>query len=167
MRTFALTKQQKRVAIQAFNTAIDSWGKRCFLEYPRTRTECPNCELDITSDASAGIYKVGGTISFPVGTICPVCSGAGYVESASGRTVKMRFYDDPAEWILKAPPGAPDGLIESRCALEYFAAIRACARMTILDEPYRDRAYELFGDPVDPYGELRGQWVVCLWRRIA
>lgn len=153
-------------AIEAFEAIITQWGKDCVLEFPRTRTECPNCEINIADGTSAGVYKTGGPSSFPAGSVCPVCTGDGYIETAQTLTIRMRVYDDPKEWFGNPPPGTADGVIQTRCALRHYAAIKTSHRMKIDEEPYRDRYYEPWGDPVDHYGPLKGQWVVLFWKRI-
>lgn len=153
-------------AIAAFDAMIALWGKDCVLEFPRTRTECPNCEINVADGASAGVYKAGGSNPFPPGGVCLVCTGEGYVLEPVTQTVRMRVYDDPAKWLGQPPPGSPAGTIQTRCALRHYALVKGSHRMRIDAEPYRDRYYEVSGDPVDPYGPLAGQWVVLWWRRV-
>ena len=153
-------------AITALNTMISQWGKNCVLEFPRTRTECPNCELNTFDGTSNGVYQTGGPSPFPFGTICPVCFGEGYIESANSTTIRARIIDEPAKWIGKLPADTPDGLIQLVCSLEHYSAIRSSHRMKIDEGGYRDRYYKLFGDPSDPCGPLAGQWIISFWERI-
>lgn len=77
---------------------IDSLGKDCTLVYPPKVSRCPNCYIDPRTGRSNNRYKAGGPRSFPNGTICPWCGGAGKSQKEATENVKLRIYWSPKEW---------------------------------------------------------------------
>lgn len=69
---------------QAIEELIRGLSRPCALLYGDTvNTECPNCIVDVASRKSANVYKVGGSIPFATGQICPYCNGRGLISTDS------------------------------------------------------------------------------------
>jgi len=78
---------------------IDSLGKDCTLVYPPKIEPCPNCYIDPRTRRSNNRYKAGGPKSFPNGTICPWCGGAGQSKKEETEDLKLRVYWTPKDWV--------------------------------------------------------------------
>lgn len=84
-------------------------------------SQCPNCEYDPISRKSNNIYKSGGPISFPNGTICPICAGLGKYDTSDDQIIPLIVIFDYSKFIGVGPVDAPVCDMQSICKVsEYF-----------------------------------------------
>jgi len=87
--------------IEIYQSRIDSLinqlGKNVLLEFNPITQPCTNCEFDVISGKSKGIYKVGGPIPFPRGQKCPYCKGIGFLEEPVYKCIKCLIQWNPKD----------------------------------------------------------------------
>lgn len=149
--------------VQAMMTAF---AVNCTLEYPPTKTECPNCYINPITGRSSNIYKSGGPESF-TDSICPYCDGAGYAETIITEDIKLRCYYSKKEWQkigldLRVKAG---GVV----TYGYIADMAKCLRankiiMNTDISGYGLQYYVLDGNPI-PHGFKHNKYFIAIWTK--
>jgi len=124
--------------IEIYQSRIDSLinqlGKNVLLEFNPIIQPCTNCEFDIISGKSKGIYKSGGPIPFTKGQKCPYCKGIGFLEQPVYKCIKCLIQwnpkdaenygisiDDPASIVrLKGFLTDGDDMVRARAAITNY-----------------------------------------------
>lgn len=94
--------------VDLFNSGVDAMlnsalADLCTFYYEPTQTDCPNCIFDSIGKKSSGKFQSGGPRPFPTGSRCPVCNGAGTINTQQTETTNMLVYWTPKEWRKIAP----------------------------------------------------------------
>lgn len=85
-----------RQAVQAM-LAADGMTVPCKIFYFGVRTECTNCEINLATGKSSGVYKTGGPLPFNNG-LCPHCGGDGFVNDRPEDTIYCCVSFNYKEW---------------------------------------------------------------------
>jgi hypothetical protein len=79
------------------DSLINQLGKNVYLIFDPIIEPCTNCEFDVISNRSTGIYKIGGPILFSRGQKCPYCKGKGLLERENAKCIKCLLKWNPKE----------------------------------------------------------------------
>ena len=134
--TFVIKDSQIATYQSGINAIIDQLGKWVIAISPPKYTMCPNCKFDASRGRSSGIYKTdnpnpSGPLNkpFAAGQVCPVCQGAGKIQSSQNRTQfkattlwnpKEDYYTDNAGKTMMFP----DGTCKIKSYITYFDAVK-------------------------------------------
>ena len=166
-----ITESIRQQVIKYEDAIINEAGRKCSLTYPAVKTDCPNCIFDPTTNRSSGRYKVGGPRPFPTGTICPVCRGAGRLESQQSKDIQLFLNWNPRQWIMPVPTVAlevPFSYVQTKGYLSDLSDILRSRRMIVQSPvpPYVSYTFELYGEPIDPGRIVQGRYCLCMWKRL-
>lgn len=168
-KIFTLTADIKAIASDAIDDLIDQLGKQCRLIYSAVKTDCPNCLLDVQSNKSTGLYKSGGPRPFPARGICPVCRGAGKIDSTSTDSVTMLCTWNPRDFYkYVGNVELPHSFVQTKGYMKDLPKILRARRMVleVPIEPYIRYTFELSGEPIDPGNIIQGRYFLALWKRM-
>ena len=158
---------------QLFNQHLDHYLSSAGLSTPcllnlgnSNLSECPNCIYDSILKQSANIYKTGGPINFPNGSICPYCRGSGQAGSAQSVTINMAILWDYKSWIIK-PINLenPTGFIQTICHKNYRTPILQAQDMTVLNTDQNAPIFVLDAEPT-PAGLGDQNYIITQWKKI-
>lgn len=134
-------------------------------------TICPNCIFDPISRLSSNRYNGDGPISFPAGSICPVCKGEGTIQgSAKIENVNLAVIFDHKyflNWSGGNIADIPTGTVQTICKIDLVAKIIR-ANSIIIDTnlaQYGSYEYVRSGDP-SPCGLGDHRYITALWGKI-
>ena len=169
------------VITQAFkdtwNNAIDALlestalTETCRIVYGTTEyTQCPNCILNTISRISSNIYNGTGTRSFPTGSICPICGGAGFIPSDTTEEISMAVIRnaDRSKFIdLGANLDEAMGYIQTISQEATFPLIQKAQYVVINTaiEGYNGDRYQRVGDAT-LIGFGSRPYVVTIWNKV-
>ena len=133
-------------------------------------TICPNCIFDPISRLSGHKYNGTGPISFPTGSICPVCKGEGTIQgSGKSETINLAVIFDSKyflNWEGSRNIDIPAGAVQSICKIDLIGKIIK-ANSIIIDNnisSYGSYEYVRDGDP-KPCGLGDHKYITTLWSR--
>jgi rubredoxin len=144
----------------------------CTLKYSDISkdTVCPNCVFDPISRLSGHKYNGTGPISFPTGSICPVCKGEGTIQgSGKSEVVNLAVIFDSKyflNWQGSLTVDVPSGAVQSICKISLVGKIIK-ADSIIIDNSissYGSYEYVRDGDP-KPCGLGEHKYITTLWSR--
>lgn len=167
-KIFTLTNDIKQIASDAIDDLIDQLGKQCRLVYSGIKTDCPNCIFDPQSKKSTGIYKAGGPRPFPNRTICPVCRGAGQIDTTSTEVVTLLCNWNPRDfYIFPINIEQPHSMVQTKGYIKDLPKILRARKMVleIPIEPYTRYTFDLISEPIDPGNIIQGRYFVAIWKR--
>jgi len=157
-----------------FNNAIDALLESTALTVPcrivfgtTKNTECPNCILDTNARVSANKYKVGGPSSFPLGSICPMCAGVGFIAVDTSQIIYMAvIYNEQRSKFIKTGLNltASDYFVQTISHASTYAALKN-AKEVVFDtavEGQATRNFQRYGDPT-PVGFGDSAYIITLW----
>ena len=161
-----------------FNNAIDALLEDqaltlpCITVYSDTQfTECANCILDTNAGISSNKYKVGGPASFPVGSICPMCAGRGFIPVESTEQFNVATIFKRSKFILLG--GAVDvNEIDAQtiCAATNYTKLTR-AKYVILNasplgyDTQDNNRYQRLGNPMSlGFGDDR--YILTNWKKV-
>ncbi len=160
-----------------FNQAIDSLLEagalsiNCKLLYNKefdSPTYCKNCIYDPISEKSAHIYdNVTGYVSFPSGSICPVCNGIGKIILDSSEIINLAVILDSKYWLNYGPNFVqiPNLAAQTLCKIELTPKIIQCTSMIMVDTyDYSPISYVKAGSPV-PMGLGDHKYILTNWTK--
>lgn len=163
-----------------FNSSIDELLSTnglvvpCLLRYSDMGkdTVCPNCIFDPISRLSGHKYNGTGPISFPTGSICPVCQGEGtIVGSAKTENINMAVIFDSKyflNWSGAKTVDIPTGTIQSICSISEIGKIIKASSIVVDTNisTYGNYEYSRDGDP-NPCGLGDHRYIATLWSKIS
>ena len=134
-------------------------------------TVCPNCVFDPISRLSGHKYNGTGPISFPTGSICPVCKGEGTVTggSSTNEIVNLAVIFD-SKYFLNWDGGnsidIPSGAVQTICKISLIGKIIKADSIVIDNNiaSYGSYEYSRAGDP-KPCGLGEHKYITTLWSR--
>jgi len=108
--------------IQIYQSRIDALinqlGKNVYLIFDPIIEPCPNCQQDVISHRSTGIYKAGGPIPFARGQKCGYCKGVGFLERENTKCIKCLIKWAPRELFdYKISVQKNDGIVRLKAFL--------------------------------------------------
>lgn len=158
-----------------FNQAIDSLldvgalSIPCRLQYNKEYSEtsyCGNCIYDPISEASSNTYNNStGYVSFPNGSICPVCNGFGKIILDSNETVYLGVILDGKYWLNYGPNFVqiPNLSAQTLCKIELSPKIAQATSMVLVDSyDYSPTVYTKLGAPI-PMGLGDHKYILTNW----
>ncbi len=139
---------------------IGVFGVNCTLVYPSLPADCPNCD--------GFNYVSGGMISFPNGSICPVCNGQKLIYNETSETIKLLVYYDIKQFVSigSLVMNLPAGTIQTRSLISTMPKIQQCSYMKVHStvDGYGEMRYEKMSTPT-PYGARLKTEIVTLWKK--
>jgi hypothetical protein len=144
----------------------------CLLVYGDTKYEiCPNCNINIATNKSTGIYKPGGPVPFS-GGICPFCNNDGRIAEIYQDSVYLALIFDSRDWIKwskkSVSPHNPKMFVQSISKFsETYTKIKR-AKYLIADTNVNDTTrskYERYAEPT-PIGLGNSNYVIAMWKKI-
>lgn len=154
---------------------IDNFSRSCQLFYPAVDVICPNCIVDPRSHASTGRYKMNGPEPFPLGDLCPICEGRGFLPgNVASDTIKLLLDFSPKQWQnIGGSPGTPDelvrlpnGLVSSKGYIEDLPKVLRCSYIIMdVNANYQGNRYKLYGEPILPSNIVQNKFFVANWTR--
>ena len=144
----------------------------CTLKYSDIGKDriCPNCIFDPISRLSGHKYNGTGPISFPTGSICPVCTGAGTIQgSGESEIVNLAVIFDSKyflNWSAAKNINIPDGIVQTICKISLVDKIIKSDSIIIDNNisSYGSYEYTRDGDP-NPCGLGDHRYITTLWSR--
>lgn len=168
-KIFTLTDDIKQIARDAIDDLIDELGKDCTLLYPPKTVHCANCVFDPIGKKSSGRYLTGGPVFFPVGSLCPLCNGAGTRAEQVSEVVRFLCAWTPQDFYMPVPRGitVPEGRIQTKGYMTDFPKVMQCVEMIVENplEPVLRARFKLVGEPVDRSNIIQGRYFVARWER--
>lgn len=170
MMSFSLNSSLLDKHQEICNYLLDTFAyKNCRIIYPQKWNECPNCQLDIDTGQSTGIYKTGGPVTFTNYTICPMCNGEGRFSVNESETIKLRVYFNKRDFI-KIEKGA--GIVIDADTIQiigYMADLPKLERAQelVVDtnvEGYKQYSFQPLSAPL-PWGFRHNNYFVQFWKR--
>lgn len=163
---FTITQDIRDVAINAFDTLIIELGKTCRLYYPPQMVAC-NCTADPVGEKPNNYFDNGGSVGFPLGSVCPECNGSGFRSERAYSDVLMLVNEDPKTFYKEFGVNIPDGFIQTKCLIESLNTILRCDYMQkdILTSDYLNTTYKINGQPIMPGNIIQRRYVVALWEK--
>lgn len=145
--------------------------KNCKIVYPQKWTECPNCQLDIDTGQSTGIYKSGGPVPFTNYTICPYCGGTGRFSTNETDTIQLRVYFNQKQFIKIEKLG---GVVIDNDTIQVIGYMEDVpkverAQELIVDtnvEGYKQYSFQPISPPI-PWGFRHIRYFIQMWKRNA
>lgn len=166
-----ITPEFKKIFKDSIDTILAQGGLTvsCTIEYENTlRDLCYNCEFDPINQRSANVPKSTAVVNFPHQSICPVCNGFGYVDTAKDEKVNLAVIFDH-KYFLNWGSNAinvPEGTIQTICSISLLPKIKE-AKNLIVDSTlanYGNYHYVRAGDP-EPAGLGNNDYIVTLWNK--
>ncbi|MBY0525609.1 MAG: hypothetical protein K2R98_19545 [Gemmataceae bacterium] len=170
MGTFIVTDDDIRADFQAAgDDLINEWGKVCRLYYPPRQVQCPNCVYDPIGKKSSNHWLDGGPSFFPLGSMCPMCEGAGTHSEQATEDVKLLCVWSPKDFFVPGPRNivVPEGRIQTKGFMTDLPKVLQCTEMVVqanLEQMLRAR-FRRAGEPVDPSSICQGRYFVTNWDR--
>lgn len=156
---------------QAIDAIIEEGGLSvpCILKYNTTNTSyCNNCIFDPILQKSFNKYNNTGPISFPDGSICPVCVGAGKVSYDSEETLYMAAIFDSKYWLNWGPKfvNIPNLAVQTLCNISFLPKIQNATHIIINSNiaNYGNNIYSKAGDPT-PMGLSDHRYILTNWTK--
>lgn len=158
-----------------FNQAIDaiieqgSLSVPCILKYNSTDTTyCTNCTFDPILNKSFNEYNGTGPISFPNGSLCPVCGGFGKIIYDAEETIYMASIFDSKYWLNWGPKfiQIPNLAVQTLCKISLLPKLQN-ATSVIIDTSisgYGNHLYTKAGEPT-PMGLGDHRYILTNWTR--
>lgn len=158
-----------------FNQAIDaiieqgSLSVPCKLKYASTdATYCTNCIYDPILQKSFNQYNGVGPISFPEGSICPVCGGFGKVLYDAEEVVYMAAIFDSKYWLNWGPKfvNIPNLAAQTLSSIVLLPKLQNTTHI-IIDTNiagYGNYMYSKAGDPT-PMGLGDHRYILTNWTK--
>ena len=145
-----VTSEINNIFIDSIRDLRTDLGKTIDLKFSALSTYCGNCEFDPENNISSNVYSpdspyptglMPGPISF-IGGLCPVCSGVGYVESASSASTSgvqvllKRLKDKDREYTIAGKREYLDWRVKADIT-EYLPFL-TCDYINMLDDTDAD-----------------------------
>lgn len=170
---FAITPEIRNLAKAAFSDLIDQLSKPVKLVYPPKMERCDNCVYNPVGKKSSNVYVTGGPIPFPLGSICPLCGGAGMRATENSDIVNLLINEDVKTFdkSLKLDNTNiyyPAGTIQCKGYVRDLPKILKCDYM-IKDmnlQPMMEYRYKRYGEPMVPGNIVQDYFFISLWQRI-
>lgn len=157
-----------------FNSAIDgildqhALSTPCNLRYVSTdRIYCNNCIYDPILNRSYNKYNSTGPVSFPEGSICPVCGGQGKIICDTNEIIYMAIIFDSKYWMNWGPQfvQVPNLAAQSLCSITLMPKILNCTAMNLVNvNNYDSGLYSKAGQPT-PMGLGEHKYILTNWTR--
>lgn len=156
--------------IESVNKTISVYNLEVEIEhkYIANNIISNNCHYDPIGKKSSNRYLHGGPISFPMGSICPLCGGVGYKAIEVEETVTLLINEDPKTFQIFGSTAIHDGTIQTKGFIVDLPKIMKCSYM-IKDlniRPYIEYRYKLASEPLVPANIAPGKIFVANWTRI-
>jgi hypothetical protein len=166
---FDFTTAQREHWISAVNAMIANFGSTCRLVHTPHAASCSNCILDPIGQKSANKWRSGGPAPFPLGSICPVCNGAGF--RFTEQTEDVTFL---CEWEPKKFQVYQGNIVEPYSIVEcqgYYADLPKVQRANefILNVPMHGVSvlrYRRYKEPLDIYRVAQRQFFIVVLERV-
>ena len=145
--------------------ATDGLTVPCSLKYNSTNTTfCKNCIYDKIMNQSLNKYNGTGPVSFPEGSICPVCGGFGKVDYDSSETVYMAVILDSKYWLNWGPKfvNTPNISAQTLCSISLLNKINNCTQAVLNSNIGSNNLYTKAGDPT-PMGFGNHDYILTNW----
>lgn len=157
---------------EAFTDVLNNNGTTCLLYFQGLVQPCVNCQFDPIGKKSANRWRTGGPLSFPDGTICPQCGGAGttvteYTDSIK-LTIDHNLSGSRAKYITSMPNiRNPESIIRTRGFIEDIPKIQKTIQMMINDEKskYNQWKYQPASEPFDDMVFVKNKFFTMFWVR--
>lgn len=171
-QVFTLEEDVIQIMEFAINDLILYLGKNCKIVYPPRMVSCENCEFDPIGNKSKNIYTHGGPISFPFGSICPVCEGAGRLAAEEvSEVVRVIVHWNPKKYMNTKVDNLrlKNGVISIKghiidmpkiSMMEYFIPHIEIAG-------YGDYRFRLSSEPISQGNIVQGKFFTALLDRVA
>jgi len=168
---FTLSPDIREVARILLDDMIEELGKIVRLVYEPTKSECPNCLLSPINNRSSGIYQSGGPLAFEEGQPCPVCSGEGWVISASlTEDIQCGVAKTPKDWFIPIPPTIvlPAGMVQLKTYTTNWAKVKRARHVILAPDVsgFEVEIYRLHSSLGDPSNLVPGRYCVGFFERV-
>lgn len=158
-----------------FKEAIDSLLAQnaltvpCLLKFETTKRDlCYNCLYDPMTERSLNMPKPGAPVPFAENTICPVCNGYGYIDTAKDEIINLAIIFDSKYWLNwnSNSVNVPDGVVQSISSISLLPKIRNCKEMIMNTDisNYGSYRYSRMNDP-EPAGFGSHDYIITMWQR--
>jgi hypothetical protein len=144
-------------------------GKWCRLVYPPRAVPCANCVLDPIGNKSANRPRTGAPVPFTAGQPCPVCSGAGRIQTSATEDVVLGVNWNPKKFVLPIPASVdlrvPNAVCETKGFIALWPRLAKCDHL-IVDlavEGFSRQKFKLAGQPGSPGNIVQGRYVHAVW----
>lgn len=156
----------------AINDLILYLGKNCKVVYAPIMVPCVNCVFDQIGNKSKNIYLHGGPIAFPMGSICPLCDGAGqtFAEEVS-EIIRVIVHWNPKKYMNVKLDNMriADGLISIKGHISDMPKISQMSYFIPHIElaGYANYRFRLTSEPISQGNIVQGKFFTALLERVA
>jgi hypothetical protein len=158
-----------------FNQAIDALladnalSVPCEITYASSNNQlCSNCIYDPMSQRSLNKYNGTGPNPFPQNSICPVCNGFGFTDSAKTEIVYLAVLFDSKYWFNWSHDSVniAGGMVQTICNISLLPKLKNAQYITIDKNiaNYGGYTYATAGDP-QPCGLGDNRYIITMWSR--
>jgi hypothetical protein len=166
-----ITSEFKQVFRDSIDTLLaqNSLTVPCTIKYENTkRNTCYNCEFDPINQRSANRPKTTAAVNFPSNTICPVCNGFGFIDTATDEVVHLAIIFDSKYFLNwgSNTVNIPDGMVQSLCSISLLPKLRE-AKQLVMDNTlsnYAHFTYTRAGEP-QPVGLGSNDYIITMWKK--
>jgi hypothetical protein len=157
-----------------FNNAIDALlestalTRPCKLFYGNTKfSNCPNCKPG-PNNTSSNRYNGTGPVSFPTGSICPVCVGKYKIPLEEDETLYLAVIWDFNKFIKPAgfSIDSADNYIQTICNISYYTQLKKATALipnTNIEGLINGRYVKC--TDVQPVGLGNDNFIFCTWKK--
>jgi hypothetical protein len=128
-----------------------------------------NCVLDPIGNKSANRPRTGAPVPFTAGQPCPVCSGAGRIQTSATEDVVLGVNWNPKKFVLPIPASVdlrvPNAVCETKGFIALWPRLAKCDHL-IVDlavEGFSRQKFKLAGQPGSPGNIVQGRYVHAVW----
>ncbi len=143
---------------------------KCRVVYPPTKpVDCHNCEFNVSTGRSAGIYTPGGPYPFARNQLCPLCLGQGTLTvPPQEEDVFLMVVWDYRSWInFDLNTQSPAGRIQTLSKASTVPILKRANKL-IVNVDLENQVKHVFqrDSEVEPCGLDSKDFVATLWKRI-
>jgi len=168
-----ITTEFKTLFVNAMNALLEDAALTvpCRFDFGTTKnTECPNCIIDTITGRSTNQYNGTGSSSFPNGSICPQCGGAGLIPVDTTETLNLvvLYQWSKSKWIQVGDASVmANSEVQTISKLSSYSIMRECKEAvfdTNVEQLAREK-YRRVGRPFKVgYGDT--SYVITMWSMI-
>lgn len=147
-------------------------GKNCKVVYPPKMVQCNNCVRDPIGNKSKNIYLHGGPIAFPMGSICPVCEGAGATRAEEvSEIIRVIVHWNPKKYqnVKLDNTRLADGVVSIKGHIADLPKIKTMDYFIphIEIDAYANFKFRLSSEPISKGNIVQGEFFTALLERVA
>lgn len=166
-----ITQEFKNLFKEAIDTLLaeSALTVPCLLKFESMKRDlCYNCIFDPMTERSLNVKKPNAPVPFADNTICPVCHGFGYIDTANDEEINLAIIFDSKYWLNwnSNSVNIPDGMVQSIAPISLLPKIRNCKEMIMNTDisNYGNYTYSRANDP-EPAGLGSHDYIITMWTR--